>query len=39
VHAAKRHGADDLEHLTTITGTKIGRIGAIAEEYRPLALS
>ncbi|WP_411698644.1 exonuclease domain-containing protein [Conyzicola sp.] len=29
VHAAKRHEAVDLEHLVTITGTKLGRIGAV----------
>ncbi|GAB3607234.1 3'-5' exonuclease [Conyzicola nivalis] len=29
VHAAKRHEASDLEHLVTITGTKLGRIGAV----------
>ena len=39
VHAAKRHDANDLEHLVTITGTKLGRIGAVAAEYRPLAFS
>lgn len=30
VHAAKRHDARDLEHLVAITGTKLGRIGAVA---------
>ena len=30
VHAAKRHGAADLVDLTRITGTKLGRIGAVA---------
>ena len=39
VHAAKRHEASDLEHLVTITGTKLGRIGAAAAEHRPLAFS
>ena len=39
VHAAKRHEASDLEHLVTITGTKLGRIGAVAAEHRPLAFS
>jgi DNA polymerase-3 subunit epsilon len=38
VHAAKRHEAEDIAHLVKITGTKMGRIGAIAAEYRPLAL-
>jgi DNA polymerase-3 subunit epsilon len=37
VHAAKRHEADDLVHLTRIAGTKIGHIGAVAAQYRPLA--
>ena len=37
VHAAKRHEAADLVHLTRITGTKIGHIGAVAAQYRPLA--
>jgi len=37
VHAAKRHEANDLVHLTRITGTKIGHIGAVAAQYRPLA--
>jgi DNA polymerase-3 subunit epsilon len=39
VHAAKRHDAADLEHLVKITGTKLGRIGAIAADHRPLAFS
>ena len=30
VHAAKRHDALDIEHLVKITGTKLGRIGAVA---------
>jgi DNA polymerase-3 subunit epsilon len=30
VHAAKRHEATDLEHLVKLTGTKLGRIGAVA---------
>ena len=30
VHAAKRHEASDLQHLARITGTRIGRIGAVA---------
>jgi DNA polymerase-3 subunit epsilon len=28
VHAAKRHDADDLEHLSALTSARIGRIGA-----------
>jgi DNA polymerase III subunit epsilon len=38
VHAAKRHDAEDLLHLTKITGTRIGRIGAVAADYRPAVL-
>lgn len=38
VHAARRHDAEDLVHLAKITSTRIGRIGAAAAEYRPLAL-
>ena len=30
VHAAKRHDASDLAHLVALTGTRIGRIGAVA---------
>jgi DNA polymerase-3 subunit epsilon len=30
VHAAKRHEAVDVAHLTELTGTKLGRIGAAA---------
>jgi DNA polymerase-3 subunit epsilon len=37
VHAAKRHEANDVVHLATITGTTIGRLGAAAAEHRPLA--
>jgi len=37
VHAAKRHEAADIAHLARITGTKIGHIGAVAAQYRPLA--
>lgn len=37
VHAAKRHEASDIAHLARITGTKIGHIGAVAAQYRPLA--
>ena len=38
VHAARRHEASDLAHLAQITSTRIGHIGAVAAEYRPLAL-
>ena len=36
IHAAKRHGADDVPHLATITGSRIGHIGV---DYRPAVLS
>ena len=39
VHAAKRHEASDLEHLTRITSTRIGHIGAVAQDFRPAVLS
>jgi DNA polymerase III subunit epsilon len=39
VHAAKRHEASDLIHLTKITGTRVGHIGAVAEDFRPAVLS
>ena len=35
VHAAKRHEAVDIRHLATITGTRIGHIGAVAADHRP----
>jgi DNA polymerase-3 subunit epsilon len=38
VHAAKRHDAADLAHLATITGTRIGVIGAAAADTRSMAL-
>ena len=36
IHAAKRHDADDVPHLATITGSRIGHIGV---DYRPAVLS
>jgi len=39
VHAAKRHEASDLEHLARITSTRIGHIGAVAQDFRPAVLS
>jgi len=39
VHAAKRHDASDLAHLTRITSTRIGHIGLAAADYRPAVLS
>jgi len=38
VHAARRHDALDIEHLARITGTRIGHIGAVAADLRPVAL-
>ena len=37
IHAAKRHEASDLTHLSTITGSRIRHIGPAAAEHRPLA--
>jgi DNA polymerase-3 subunit epsilon len=34
VHAARRHDAMDVAHLTTITGTRLGTIGAAAVALR-----
>ncbi len=39
VHSAKRHEASDIRHLTTITGTRLGAIGALAADLRPAALA
>jgi DNA polymerase-3 subunit epsilon len=39
IHAAKRHEAEDLLHLSRITGTRIGHIGAAAADYRPAVLN
>jgi DNA polymerase-3 subunit epsilon len=39
VHAARRHEAMDVAHLATITGTKLGAIGAAAAELRPAVLN
>jgi DNA polymerase-3 subunit epsilon len=36
VHAAKRHDAEDIEQLAAITGTRIGRIGSAAADFRPV---
>jgi len=38
VHAAKRHEAADLAHLATITGAKIGAIGPVAADHKPMVL-
>ncbi|MDM4763375.1 3'-5' exonuclease [Galbitalea sp. SE-J8] len=39
VHAARRHGADDVGRLATISGARMGRIGAAAADHRPAALT
>jgi DNA polymerase III subunit epsilon len=39
IHAARRHEASDLVHLTRITNTRIGRLGALAKDYRPAVFS
>lgn len=43
VHAAKRHGATDITHLATLTGSKIGAIGRApstdaADDHSPMVL-
>ncbi len=38
VHAARRHDAESLQHLSTITGARIGALGAIADERTAMAL-
>ena len=38
IHAAKRHEADDLAHLATITGSKIGLLGPAAADHKPMVL-
>jgi DNA polymerase-3 subunit epsilon len=38
VHAGKRHEAFDLEHLATVAGVKVGAIGAVHADARPMAL-
>lgn len=38
VHAGRRHDAMDVAHLATITGSRIGAIGAAAADLRPAAL-
>lgn len=40
VHAAKRHEASNLEHLTTVTGSRIKAIGPVAAaDHAPMVLS
>jgi DNA polymerase-3 subunit epsilon len=38
VHAARRHDAETVPHLATVTGTRIGFIGAAANDHVPAAL-
>jgi DNA polymerase-3 subunit epsilon len=38
VHAAKRHEAEDVPHLASITGSRMGVIGALAADLRPAVL-
>jgi len=38
VHAGTRHDAIDVPHLATITGSRLGAIGAAAADLRPAAL-
>ncbi|MBK4347296.1 3'-5' exonuclease [Lacisediminihabitans changchengi] len=39
VHAARRHGAESIEHLATIAGVRLGAIGELAADRAPMALS
>ena len=39
VHAARRHDAEDLVHLSRITSSRIGHIGAVAADFSPAALN
>jgi len=38
-HAARRHGAESIEHLATIAGVRLGAIGELAVDRAPMALS
>ena len=38
VHAAKRHEAEDIAHLATIAGTRLGAIGPAASDHSPMVL-
>jgi DNA polymerase-3 subunit epsilon len=38
VHAARRHDADDIVHLSKITSSRIGWIGAAADDFKPAVL-
>ena len=38
VHAARRHGAESIEHLATIAGVRLGAIGELAVDRAPMAL-
>ena len=35
IHAARRHDAEDIEHLSKITSSRIGAIGAVAADFKP----
>ena len=35
IHAARRHDAEDIEHLSKITSSRIGLIGAVAADFKP----
>ena len=35
IHAAHRHDAEDIEHLSKITSSRIGAIGAVAADFKP----
>ncbi|TQL47307.1 DNA polymerase-3 subunit epsilon [Homoserinimonas aerilata] len=38
VHAAKRHDAEDIPHLATIAGTRLGAIGPAKVDHAPMVL-
>ena len=39
VHAAKRHDAQDIRHLSAITSSRIGHIGPVAADFQAAVLN
>ncbi len=35
IHATRRHDAESIEHLSKITSSRIGAIGAVATDFKP----
>ena len=35
IHATRRHDAESIEHLSKITSSRIGAIGAVAADFKP----